>query len=69
MRTLAIAVLAAAATGVAVHSCSVDASVSTDRGGRIVSVDAVRLASTWMRVTVSVVVDAGGPLIDAAGMA
>ena len=64
MRHLAATLAVAAAAGFAVHSCSVDASVSTDRSGRIVSVDAVRLASSWVRVTVSVVVDAGGPLIE-----
>ena len=63
MRHVPVLLLALAAGGIALGSCTVDASVATDRAGRVVGVQAVRVASTLKQLTVAVAVDGGGPML------
>lgn len=64
MRHLPMLLLAMATAGLVVGSCTVDASMATDRAGRIVGVQAVRVASTLKRITIALAVDCGGPVVE-----
>jgi hypothetical protein len=64
MRHLPMLTLALATAALVAGSCTVDASVATDRAGRVVAVEAVRLVSTLRRLTVALAVDAGGPVLE-----
>lgn len=64
MRHLPVLLLTLAAGGIAVGSCTVDASMATDRAGRVVGVQAVRIASKVKQLTVAVAIDCGGPVLE-----
>ena len=57
IRRLAVLLLGVAGAAVIASSCSVDAAVAVDHGGRIVRVDALRVQATALDLALALVVE------------